>query len=169
MATTAAQSPYTTGLSDREGVIDACLRWSYGIDKGDRSLLASSMAAEVRLDLSAYKDKGFDLQDTCATREQHLDGLLETMGRMDTLHLLSNFRVALLTQSTAEVMCNVQAHHYRLGEGVKTGDRDCFVMAHEYHAALVRDDISEGSLWRIKYLKTFPRYVNGDHRIIGLP
>jgi hypothetical protein len=161
-----ADPEFTDNLTPREAIIDAILRWAIAVDSGDRGLLESAMASEVTINWEGYRAVGFEMPDSTVDRAVLLDGILQAMANIDTMHLMSNFRVAILGPSEARVICNTQATHYRGGQGCNPLAQDTFIMAHEYHAQVVKE--GNDSLWKISDLRMIPRYTHGDPAIIGV-
>lgn len=158
---------FTTDMSEREAIIDACHRWAQGMDDRDHELLRSALADHIYMDMSQYRAAGVPIPDADETADSMARMLIKNMENMNVMHCLSNFRAALLSDSTASIVCNVVAYH-TIRDGNKVNvDQRVFTMAHKYTATLVKNATT--GAWVIQRLVITPRCIQGDPRIIGLP
>lgn len=135
---------------------DALVRFAFGLDAGDREILESAFTDDVLFDVSRVGDEqsGFPAIEG---RESVVGMLLLSMGPLDTMHALSNFRVHV-DADTARLNCYAMAQHYRPGEGPVRDKTDQVMMGNAYDAELVRD----GQSWRIKRLTIVTIWSQGN-------
>jgi hypothetical protein len=144
------------GLSDRDAVIDALVRFVMGLDDADSEMLLSSMTPEAVLDLTHFNQLGMTFE-LMKGRENVAEHLLKGVGRLDCTHCLSNFRVAL-DGDRADLTCYVMAQHFRPGEGISNKDCPWYMMGNRYVAEVVRS----GGLWRLNRLVVKASWTTGN-------
>lgn len=106
---------YLKGLSDREACQDTVLRFVQGLDEKDQKLLESVWLDEAIFDPTGLNATGGQYSQILG-KDQIIPHLLSRVGEMDTLHMLSNFRIDLRGDA-ASLTCSSLAQHHHLGEG----------------------------------------------------
>lgn len=139
---------------------DALNRFAFGLDAADRGLLESAFTDDVLFDVSRVgdEDSGFP---PIEGRESVVPMLLMSMGPLDTMHALSNFRVRV-DGDRAVLNCYAMAQHFRPGEGPSRHTTDQVMMGNKYDAELVRD----GDIWRIKRLTIVTVWSQGNPDVL---
>ncbi|PYE18485.1 SnoaL-like protein [Williamsia limnetica] len=139
---------------------DALIRFAFGLDAGDKEILESAFTEDILFDVSRVGDEqsGFPAIEG---RESVVGMLLMSMGPLDTMHALSNFRVHV-DGDTARLNCYAMAQHYRPGEGPSRTTTDQVMMGNKYDAVLVRD----GQTWRIKRLTIVTIWSQGNPDVL---
>jgi hypothetical protein len=139
---------------------DALIRFAFGLDAGDKGILESAFTEDILFDVSRVGDEqsGFPAIEG---RESVVGMLLMSMGPLDTMHALSNFRVHV-AGDTARLNCYAMAQHYRPGEGPSRTTTDQVMMGNKYDAVLVRD----GQTWRIKRLTIVTIWSQGNPDVL---
>jgi hypothetical protein len=139
---------------------DALIRFAFGLDAGDKEILESAFTEDILFDVSRVGDEqsGFPAIEG---RESVVGMLLMSMGPLDTMHALSNFRVHV-AGDTARLNCYAMAQHYRPGEGPSRTTTDQVMMGNKYDAVLVRD----GQTWRIKRLTIVTIWSQGNPDVL---
>jgi len=147
------------GLSDREGCIDAVLRFVQSIDDADKSMTNSAFTEDCFFDLSAVMAGDAPI-GTFTTRKAFVDELMENVGVLDTLHQATNFRVEVGDNDSAKLTCMVLAQHHRAGEGAKP-DKIGLIMGNRFNIELKRGDGPPG-FWQISKLTIRCAWSQGD-------
>jgi hypothetical protein len=128
-----------SGLSTREQITDTIIRAGLGLDSNNKALWESAWAAHqnISLDIDGNILKGL---------EQLNSGCFDTIGAMDTQHLVSNIRVDVKEGADiAHVTANVLAQHYRAGEGQVLG-ADRMLAGATYDVMVVKEESGE---WKV--------------------
>jgi len=148
-------------LSDREAVADAVLRFAEGLDDGDADLLGSALLTEAVVDMSRVSETVGVMHGRAVVAEK----LIGNLGKLDTTHHVSNFRI-VVSGSTAELTCYALAQHFRPGEG-RAQDREKAYMlrGNRYRAYLERAE----DWWRIRTLTIDGVWVLGDINLVTGP
>lgn len=81
------------GLSDREACIDAFLRFNQGLDECSESLIISAWTQDALTDLSALKYTTCLDYGITSGRDTIVQNMLKGVGRLDSHHPVSNWRV----------------------------------------------------------------------------
>lgn len=138
-----------SGLTPREHVSDADLRFVQALDQNSESLLRSALTLDATVDISGLsKATGLDHPPQEGI-ETIIKGVLAHVGPMDSSHHLSNFRVKLNgRQNEAEVYCYALAQHFRKGEGGEPKNREYLLFGNTYTADVVKDE--DEDIWRIR-------------------
>ncbi|MCZ4549357.1 nuclear transport factor 2 family protein [Gordonia rubripertincta] len=139
---------------------DALIRFAFGLDAGDKEILESAFTEDVVFDVSQVGDErsGFPAIEG---RDSVVGMLLMSMGPLDTMHALSNFRVHV-GGDVARLNCYAMAQHYRPGEGRPRDKTDQVMMGNKYDAELVRD----GAGWRIRRLTIVTVWSQGNPDVL---
>jgi hypothetical protein len=140
--------------------VDALHRFAFGLDAADRELLESAFTEDVLFDVSQVGDEqsGFP---PIEGRESVVGMLLLSMGPLDTMHALSNFRVHV-DGDRAALNCYAMAQHFRPGEGPSRDKTDQVMMGNKYDAELVRD----GDIWRIRRITIVTVWSQGNPDVL---
>ena len=139
---------------------DALNRFAFGLDAADRGLLESAFTDDVLFDVSRVGDEDSG-SPPIEGRESVVGMLLMSMGPLDTMHALSNFRVRV-DGDRAVLNCYAMAQHFRPGEGPSRHTTDQVMMGNKYDAELVRD----GDIWRIKRLTIVTVWSQGNPDVL---
>lgn len=148
------------GLSDREAVIDAVLRFVIALDDNDEGLLISAFTEDAVVDLGPASVIGIPFSELSG-RDKVAKTLLKSVGPLDTTHMTSNFRVSVVGD-TAQLSCYALASHFRPGQGPSPEHHKGFTMANRYTTELVRDD----GAWRIRHMVINCTWSDGDIGVI---
>ena len=149
------------GLSEREGAIDAVLRFVEGLDDNNEELVYSAFTEDASVDLRGLSNIGKEFH-VLEGREKVASTLLQATGHIDTSHALSNFRVTVNGRQ-AKLTCYAQAQHFRAGEGPTPVTKE-FLMCNRYQAEVVRG--TEG-VWRIQHIAIRCAWSSGDVGVLG--
>lgn len=150
------------GLTDREAVVDAVLRALYAIDDNDWDLFQTAFTADAIFDLTPVNKIGREFSETHG-RDAIVAQLKDSVGKMDTGHCLSNWRIQL-NGDTAEMTAYGLAQHFRQGEGPDPTKDTCFLMCNRYKCTLVR---AEEGLWRCQRFVIDNQWCHGDPSVMG--
>lgn len=152
---------HITGLSDREACIDTFLRFTQGLDECDETLIASAWTEDAVLDLTNMKKIGLS-GGVASTRDAIVSQTLNGVGRMDSHHLVSNWRLHI--QGNTACMTGVGlAQHYPPTLGSKPEVDDRLLMANRYNVELRR---AEDGLWRMSKLTISNGWTEGNLAVI---
>ena len=150
------------GLTEREAVIDAVLRFVQGLDDADEDLIRSSFTKDAMFDLSGISNIGKPYGHIRG-RDGIVERLMSTVGKgLDSMHSVSNFRVDI-DGDTATLSAYAIAQHYQHGTGVLPLTSKWFLMGNRYVARLKKE---EGGLWKIEDFKIECRWADGDLRVL---
>jgi hypothetical protein len=157
--------PYPIALSDlspREAITDALYRAILGFDRNDPEIFDSAFAGE---------DVSFELRSapeppTIVNRLSNIKaGVLASVGKMDTLHVISNVRVSYVDgEDTAGLKCYAQAQHCPEGRG-REPDGPKWLVGGEYEIEFLRD--GKDGLWKIKRWVLDVVWREGDRSVMG--
>lgn len=153
-----------TGLTNREAIIDALLRFVEGLDDADPSLLHSAFTPTASVDTRPISSIGIPFSEYSG-RDTIVSTLLTAVGALDTTHQLSNFRVNVTgEEDKATLTCHALAQHFRAGQGASTAPEHgaYFLMGNRYQSELVRD----GQDWRIEKLVIKCVWSQGDVSVL---
>lgn len=154
----------TAHLTIHEAVCDALLRMGQGIDDNNPELLASAFTVDAVCDMTAssFLSPHFGLlsgRDAIVAMTSH------SVCRMDTTHMLQNFRTTVSADGgSAHLTCYVLAHHWRPGHGRSYAFAGCFTMGNRFECELVL----EGGLWRMKTFIIRPQWTEGDFGVFDM-
>ena len=155
--------PHTlTSLTPREAITDAIYRAVIGFDRNDISIFNSAFVGE---------DVTFELHDG---NRRVINGLstirtqvLESVGPMDTTHMISNVRVDVKDGAdTASLTAYALAQHCPPGKG-KVPDGPKYLVASEYRIDLMKDEAD--GLWKIKKFVLDVIWRQGDASVMQRP
>jgi hypothetical protein len=154
----------TSVLSEAGSATGALVRYTFGLDTPDRSLLISSLTEDAVLDLSKFSAFGLTYPPI-EGRNAVVDASMNAVGNtLDTSHTLSNFHVvATADETSAEIKCYAEAQHFKKGDGLANGRKDCFLVKSRYDALVI---LIEGT-WKIKRLEITPLWCKGEPSILG--
>lgn len=164
----AAQNNTTTllHLTPSEAVADALYRACLAIDTDDRTLFDSAWIQSS--DKEGPNAPTFSVVGgkssvgNKAIRQQ----LFDTVGPMDTHHMISNVRVNFKGEEggeeVAEMTAYAHAMHHRAGEGMQP-DKKGLLGGTIYELELVKD----GEVWRMKKWVNRIVWVDGDMSVMG--
>ncbi len=144
------------GLTDREGAIDAVLRFVEGLDDNNSELIYSAFTEDASVDLRQLSNIGKDFHELQG-REKIMATLLKGIGPIDTSHMLNNFRV-VIDGHKASLTCYALAQHFRAGEGPPPHTNE-FLMCNRYQAEIVREN---DQMWRIQRIAIRCAWSTGD-------
>lgn len=142
-------------LTDREACIDTALRFSQGLDQASEELLNSAWLDDATFDPTGLSVIGRSYRPL-SRRENIVPFLIGHVGALDTLHMLSNFRIEL-GHDTAELTCNSLAQHHRRGEGSQPDKMGC-LMGNLLYMELRRTE----EFWKILKLELRNGWCQGD-------
>lgn len=146
------------GITEREAVVDAFIRWTTSSDDGDCELLRSVLIPDVVVDFTKLQDMGVSL-GVVEGRDAVIDSVIRTPGHGETTHMLGNFRVQIDgDQAQAECLCT-STHFTRNDASSPTGQAD-FTMSHKYRARLVKVD----GHWNFARLQIDPYWNQVNNR-----
>ena len=146
------------GLNTREAITDVLYRCIAAWDHNDRELLKSSMLEDATFSISG--------QGSITGIDTIIEGSLNRVGPLDTLHQITNIRIDVKEgASTASLLANAVAHHYRTGEGVDSASQG-LVSGGFYNVDLVKDS-NDGS-WKIKQFELKLVWTQGDRSVMGV-
>jgi hypothetical protein len=97
---------HLNGLTDRKARIDTFQRFTQGLDQGDQQLIASAYTEDAVLDLTPVSVMGFPF-GTLATRAKLMPHLINGVDKLDTLHLVVNWRVDVRGHTAAAALPNI--------------------------------------------------------------
>ena len=146
-----------SGLTDREAVIDAVLRMAQGLDDADPDLLRSAFVPDAVFDVTPVNKIGRQYKVLHGV-DTIVEGVMGSVGPMDTTHSVTNFRVQLSGDS-ARVTAYAIAQHFSAGEGPDPTKKGYFLMGNRYTATAVR---AEEGLWRLKQMTVDCTWCHGD-------
>lgn len=149
-------------LSDREACIDAFLRFTQGLDECSEALISSAWTEDALTDLTALKyTTGLDYGITSG-RNTIVQNMLQGVGRLDSHHLVSNWRVYV--QDDQARMTGVGlAQHYPPTLGPKAEVTSRLLMGNRYYVELRRAD---DGLWRMAKLVLTNGWSEGDLSVV---
>jgi hypothetical protein len=151
-------------LLDQAAIADALHRFAAGLDLGDAELYASALAEDVTIDMTPASKIGLEFT-VLTPRDTVVRIGMDTVGRMDSSHMLSNIR-AVIDGDIARAQCYAQAEHYPPGQGSRSAFTGHALMMNYYNVDLVRD----GEQWRIKHLTIDNLWFRGDVQVLsGIP
>lgn len=151
---------HSDGMTDREAVMDAFIRWTTSSDDGDRELLHSVLTSDVVVDFTKLQAMGVPL-GVVEGRNAVIDSVIRTPGRGETTHLVGNFRVQLNgDRAQAECLCTM-THYTRKEPSSPIGQAD-FAMSHKYRGDLIKSD----GHWRFARLQIDLYWTGG---LVGAP
>ncbi|ETN38576.1 uncharacterized protein HMPREF1541_06613 [Cyphellophora europaea CBS 101466] len=151
-------------IRPKQDAIDLILQFMYAIDTNDRTLLESSLHADVVYDQSGLeKVTGMPMPPIKGLRAT-ADLLMGSVGRMDATHHVTNFRVQTLSPDDAlEIKCYSISYHYRLGEAI-VPDKEGFIAGNEYTSEVVKDDSGQ---WKLRKFAIRVLWCKGDLSVFG--
>lgn len=152
-----------SGLTDREACIDTIVRFVQGIDDASEELLMSAFDPSVEFDLTAVSAVGVPFGKHSG-RDEVVAHLLSSVGRLDTLHQTTNFRV-IVEGDEAQLTCFNLAQHMRAGDG-HDGSKPQYLMGNRMWVKLVR---AEEGLWRMKQVELSNMWAQGDMKAVFSP
>lgn len=155
-------SIHLKGLTEREAVIDAVLRFVNGFDDADPDLLRSAFTQDAtcsvqptsKIDRAFEKVQGVD---------EIVDLFMSLAGkRLETLHCVSNFRVSI-EGDRAKLTANELSQHYRVGQAIPA-DSNWLLMGNRHKAYLRKE---EDGLWKMETFILDYRWIDGDWGVLG--
>ena len=149
------------GLSDREGAIDAVLRFVEGIDDNNSDLIYSAFTEDAYVDPRPLSNIGKTFHELQG-RDKVTSTMLKGVGSIDTSHMLNNFRVNVHGHK-ATLTCYALAQHFRAGEGPPPDTKE-LLMCNRYLAEVVREN--DGT-WRMQRLAIRCAWSTGDIGVLG--
>jgi hypothetical protein len=152
-------------LSETAPATAALVRYTFGLDTPDRSLLESSLTEDAILGLSNFSTLGLTYPPI-EGRSAVVNASMNAVGNiLDTSHTLSNFCVAATgdDETTAEIQCYAEAQHFRKGDGLANRPKDCFLVKSRYDAIVIQVE----GMWKIKQLQITPMWCQGEASILG--
>jgi len=159
------QPIHIKGLSDREAIVDTCLRFVDGMDACDEAMITSAFTEDTVFHMGDWVN-GSESGSTTAIegRNKTIAVIMAGVARLDTMHQLSNFRINIAEDGvTAGITFDSLAQHYRPGEGRTPGTK-MFLMGNRLSGQVKRGD---DGLWRIKNLTLRCRWHDGDIGIMS--
>ena len=148
----------TTGMTDREAVIDAAVRFAISLDDANTELLSSTISDNVIMELPGSNER---VEGRGAVTER----LMSAVGiPLDTTHMTSNFQVTI-DGDPAHLSCYALAQHFRRGEGLSTAVvKDYYLMGNRWRTRLVRNE----QIWRIEYFGLSSMWTQGDREVMNV-
>jgi hypothetical protein len=156
-----APPPSIEKLLDHVAITDTLHRFAAGLDLGDAELYASALTEDVTIDMTPASKIGLDFT-VLTPRDVVLRIGMDTVGRMDSSHILSNIRTTI-DGDTAQAQCYAQAEHYPPTQGPDPDATAHALMMNYYNVTLVRD----GDRWRIKHLTIDNLWFRGDVQVLS--
>lgn len=154
-------------LTIHEAISDAIIRNAQGIDDNDTALMTTAFHPDAIQDMTAFSflDPHFGITND---REAIIAMASATVGRMDTTHMLSNFRTQITSddKTTAHLTCYALAQHWRPGQGRSYAFGDRMLMNNRYEGELALD--KEDGLWKLKTLTIRPIWTEGDFGVFDM-
>jgi hypothetical protein len=151
------------GLTDREAVIDAVVRFVCSLDEADPDMLASSITEDMVMDLTPFSQIGRKYEPLKG-KETVVSTLMKNVGtNLDSTHHVSNFRIEL-NGDEANLRCYALAQHYRKGHGPGDKYTDYYLMGNKYDCTIVRD----GGVWKIKTFVLIPAWTQGNPSVMNV-
>ncbi|MGW6898934.1 nuclear transport factor 2 family protein [Streptomyces sp. NPDC054919] len=148
-------------LLDQAAITDALHRFAVGLDLGDEELYASALTEDVTIDMTPASKIGLEFT-VLTPRDVVIRVGMDTVGRMDSSHMLSNIRT-VIDGDTARAQCYAQAEHYPPAQGSDPSLTAHALMMNNYNVDLVRD----GDQWRIKHLTIDNLWFRGDVQVLS--
>lgn len=152
---------HLTGLSDREACIDTFLRFTQGLDECNSQLITSAWTEDAIRDLTPIQK--IDLSPgVTTTRDAIVSQTLNGVGRMDSHHLVSNWRVHI--QGDKACMTGVGlAQHYPATLGPQPEVNKRLLMGNRYNVELRK---AEDGLWRMSKLILSNGWTEGNLEVM---
>lgn len=151
-----ACSARLNGLTTREAIADAFFRIMAAFDDNDSSLLDSAIAADIIFNFNGTEISGF-----ANVKSRTVD----TIGRMDTTHLVTNIRIEVEddSASTARMTANTLAQHYPEGMGPTASERR-LLGGSRHSMVLIKDEKDE--LWKVNNWVMKSIWHEGDRSVM---
>jgi hypothetical protein len=154
---------HLSGFTDREACIDAITRAVLGMDMRDPSLIASAYTSDASFELVMRSDlPGHPPSGTFTGAEAIAAEIMRTIGKLDTLHHLTNFRVDIFDgeggKKEAHMTCYALANHYRPGQGPDM-DVKGLMMGNVHDVRLVK---GEDGVWKVRKQVLRCQWAEGD-------
>ncbi|KAF2168446.1 hypothetical protein M409DRAFT_53125 [Zasmidium cellare ATCC 36951] len=152
----------TNHLTPHEAISDPLIRNALGIDTNNKTLMTSAFTPDAVQDMTAlaFLDSHFG---TTHGRDAIVSMASSTVGRMDTTHMLSNFRTSISDNGfTGTVTCYALAQHWRPGQGRSFAFESRFLMGNQYEGEVVRDESEGQGVWRLRKLVIRTMWTEGD-------
>lgn len=153
---------HLSGLSDREACIDTFLRFTQGLDECNEQLISSAWTEDAILDLTHFQKMGLTSGAT-STRDAIVSQTLNGVGRLDSHHLVSNWRVHIQVD-TAYMTGVGLAQHYPPTLGSRPEETENrLLMGNRYDVELRR---AEDGLWRMSKLVIENGWSEGNMAVV---
>ncbi|KAI1350599.1 hypothetical protein F5Y01DRAFT_305259 [Xylaria sp. FL0043] len=140
------------GLTDREAIADALYRAVLAFDHADEALLLSAITPDILVELPGSSAKGIAGLKAA---------VFDRVSKLDTTHFLSNIRVSIQNDTTAQATCSALAQHVRPGKGLEAGPNK-----YTSGAMYLCDMVKMGELWKIKKWAANIVWVDGDPTVM---
>ncbi|SCU89906.1 LANO_0D06854g1_1 [Lachancea nothofagi CBS 11611] len=128
-----------SGLTTREEIVDVVYRVCLALDSNDKALWESAWARSPDITL--------DIGGNVSTGLEKINAGFDSIGPMDTQHLVSSVRVDVKDGSDkAHVTANALAQHFRAGQG-QVPNADHLLVGSTYDIQIVKQ--ADGA-WKLK-------------------
>ncbi|KAK0733087.1 hypothetical protein B0T26DRAFT_669536 [Lasiosphaeria miniovina] len=163
MGTPSGATRLSSGLTDREAIIDTVLAFGQSLDDKNESLMRSVTTQGIIFDGTLFADIGLGAPEPLVGQDVVASSLLGVL-TMATSHHLGNFRIQPLDLNRANLTVYVLAHHHKQLEDPRQNPRNLYVMGNRWQAAVVKD---KGN-WKLGWLKILPVWQSGNIAVMGL-
>ena len=153
-----------TVTSDREGIEDAIYRFVEGIDKRDAELLASAFTEDIMFDLGGL-DASVGSFDPYEGRDFTVAQLMSHVGKLDTMHAVTNVRVQI-DGDQAHLTCYLIGQHHRPAQGASADYGDHLWLGNFFDSHLAR---KHEHVWLIRRHRVDTSWASGIVAATRLP
>ncbi|KAL6903952.1 hypothetical protein GGI43DRAFT_399265 [Trichoderma evansii] len=154
-----------TAILARQGAIDALLRYTDGLDRGDATQLDSAFTEDAIVDLSAFSSLGMNYEPIHG-RNTITAVCMNAVGEaLETTHSLTNILVKLNDKNdSAIITCYSEAQHIKKGQAFASDSHDNSLLVKcRYNASVSQ----RGSEWKIERLDVVPLWSKGNMSVFG--
>ena len=142
-------------LSTRDAIADTCFTAFAALDHEDEPLLRASCTPDIYTLIAGKECNGY-----AELKARVFDNV---GAKLDTVHYLTNVRVAVDTETTGRVTFTAQAVHCPLGKGYE-GRK--FTTGAIYTCEVVKGE-GEGQEWKLKKMRSYHVWGDGDASVMG--
>jgi hypothetical protein len=149
--------PQKITAEDRFEILDTFLRVQEGIDTCDAGMIRSAFTQSARFDFSgAARFAGVEFP-VLEGRDEIVEALIGSVGRLDTLHQVSNPRIAL-TDVGVSLTTVMEADHF------PPGDHSRHFSIKSRHSSLL---VNEDGAWLIASNEVHAVWIDGDAAVLS--
>ena len=142
------------GITEREAIADALYRAVLAFDHNNEDLLRSAITEDGFLEFKGVM--------SCKGIAELKEKVYDRVSKLDTLHVLSNVRVNVESDSQAQVLCSAVATHCRAGQGVVPDGAK-----YTSGAMYLCDVVKEGELWKVSRWQAQVIWLQGDRSVMS--